>query len=229
MEWVRVFRATSLAGPRSARLSSRDSAATSSWPPGRRSTVGPLPAPPRAPISLPAWLVCYGTSSVAAAGQVIPAAEGDIDGAGEAAADTQVVYSAEGIVLADDRYDLDGNPQPSTTLAYAGSTAHAAATATGTSRARVSVPADITAAGTLAGSSSAFYVEVVTYDDGVLEGLCAAVATASVSMNAKALSVNRCFPVATLNYDPVLMAGAFLGGSIAKGLATVAWNERPPR
>ena len=81
----------------------------------------------------------------------------------------------------------------------------------------------------LTGGGTASYIDVAIYDAESLEGICATVATASVSMNAKALSVNRCFPVATLNYDPVQMAGAFLGGSIARGLATVAWNERPPR
>jgi uncharacterized protein with ACT and thioredoxin-like domain len=48
-------------------------------------------------------------------------------------------------------------------------------------------------------------------------------------MNAKALSVNRCYAVATLSYDPVVLAGAFLGGSITRALATVAWNESHPR
>ena len=53
-------------------------------------------------------------------------------------------------------------------------------------------------------------------------------ASAELDMKAGALSVNLSYPVATANYDPVLMAGTFLGGSIARGLATVAWNERPP-
>ena len=53
--------------------------------------------------------------------------------------------------------------------------------------------------------------------------------SAGLHTRAKALSVNLSYPVATANYDPVLMAGAFLGGSIAMALATVAWNERPPR
>jgi hypothetical protein len=48
-------------------------------------------------------------------------------------------------------------------------------------------------------------------------------------MRVHALSVNLSYPVATANYDPVQMVGTFLGGSIARGLATVAWNERPPR
>jgi hypothetical protein len=166
---------------------------------------------------------------VLVAGQVIPAAAGDIEGASDAAAVTQVMYSGEGIVLAGDRYDLDGDPQPSTTLAFAGSTCHVAAAATGGSRAKASAPAAVAAAGLLAGSSSAFYLDVAMFDAESLEGICAAVATASVSMNAKALSVNLSYPVATANYDPVLMAGTFLGGSIAGGLATVVWNESPPR
>ena len=54
-------------------------------------------------------------------------------------------------------------------------------------------------------------------------------ASAGLDMRAKALSVNLSYPVANANYNPVLMAEAFLGGSIARGSATVAWNERPPR
>jgi hypothetical protein len=48
-------------------------------------------------------------------------------------------------------------------------------------------------------------------------------------MRAKALSVNLSYPVATANYGPTEMAGSVFGDSIARGLATVAWNERPPR
>ena len=48
-------------------------------------------------------------------------------------------------------------------------------------------------------------------------------------MGAQALSVNLSYPVATANYDPGKMAGTVFGASIAMGLATVAWNERPPR
>jgi uncharacterized membrane protein YccC len=54
-------------------------------------------------------------------------------------------------------------------------------------------------------------------------------ASASLDMRAHALSVNLSYPVAIANYDPVKMAGTFVGASIAMGLATVAWNERPPR
>jgi hypothetical protein len=62
-----------------------------------------------------------------------------------------------------------------------------------------------------------------------LQGISATDVSAGLHTRAKALSVNLSYPVATANYDPVLMAGAFLGGSIAMALATVAWNERPPR
>jgi hypothetical protein len=69
----------------------------------------------------------------------------------------------------------------------------------------------------------------VIYDAERLEGISTTDASAGLDMRAKALSVNLSYPVATANYDPVQMAGAFLGGSIARGLATVEWNERPPR
>jgi hypothetical protein len=48
-------------------------------------------------------------------------------------------------------------------------------------------------------------------------------------MRVGALSISLSHLVATANYDPVLMAGALVGAAAARGLATVAWNERPPR
>ena len=48
-------------------------------------------------------------------------------------------------------------------------------------------------------------------------------------MHAKALSVNRSYALTTANYEPVLMAGALRGGNTTKSLATVTWNEMPPR
>jgi hypothetical protein len=48
-------------------------------------------------------------------------------------------------------------------------------------------------------------------------------------MTTGALSVNLSYAVATANYGPGRLAGALLGAGAAMGLATVAWNERPPR
>jgi hypothetical protein len=42
-------------------------------------------------------------------------------------------------------------------------------------------------------------------------------------------SATLSYPVATANYGPAKMAGTVFGASSAMGLATVAWNERPPR
>ena len=140
-----------------------------------------------------------------------------------------MVFVADGVVLAGDGFDLDGNPQPSTTSAFAGAITHAEASAAGGSRVDGSAPTAVPATGTITGASSVLILEVVIYDSEELDGMSSTDASACLDMRAQALSVNLSYPVATLNYDPVVMAGAFFGSSIAKGLATVAWNERPPR
>jgi hypothetical protein len=48
-------------------------------------------------------------------------------------------------------------------------------------------------------------------------------------MRVGALSISLSHLVATANYDPVKMAGAIIGAAAARGLATIAWNKRPPR
>jgi 2-polyprenyl-6-methoxyphenol hydroxylase-like FAD-dependent oxidoreductase len=50
-----------------------------------------------------------------------------------------------------------------------------------------------------------------------------------IRMHAEALSVNRWYALTTANYEPVLMEGALRGGNTTKSLATVTWNEMPPR
>ena len=50
-----------------------------------------------------------------------------------------------------------------------------------------------------------------------------------LKMTTDALSVNLSCGVATANYGPGRPAGALIGAGAAMGLATVAWNERPPR
>ena len=69
----------------------------------------------------------------------------------------------------------------------------------------------------------------MVYDSEELRGISATDVSAGVHMRAGALSVNLSYPVATASYDPVLMAGVIVGAGAARGLATVTWNERPPR
>ena len=171
---------------------------------------------------------CDGTSDLVGDGDAILGGSNEADGSGDAQADTCVVFVADGVVLAGDGFDLDGNPQPSTTSAFAGAITHAEASAPGSSRVEGSAPTPVAATGTLAGASAILFLEGVIYDAEGLEGISTTEASAGLDMRAQALSVNLSYPVATANYDPVLMAGTFLGGSIARGLATVAWNERPP-
>jgi hypothetical protein len=144
-------------------------------------------------------------------------------------ADTCVAFVAGGVVLAGDGFDLNGNPQPSSTSAFAGATMHAEASASGGSRVEGSAPTSVPANGTIAGSSDILYLEVVIYDAEEFDGLSSTGATANLDMRAHALSVNLSYPVATANYDPVLLAGAIRCAGAARALATVAWNERPPR
>ena len=174
-------------------------------------------------------VVCDGTSDLTGDAQSLLAGASEADGSCVAQADACVAFVADGIVLAGDRFDLDGNPQPSSTSAYAGATTHAQASASAGSRMEGSAPTSIPVTGTITGSSSILYVEVLIYDAEGLEGISTTDASASLDMRAHALSVNLSYPVAIANYDPVKMAGTFVGASIAMGLATVAWNERPPR
>jgi hypothetical protein len=140
-----------------------------------------------------------------------------------------VVFEASGVVLAGDGFDLDGDPQPISALAVAQATAHVAAEASGGSRLEGSAPTPVPATGTLAGASTILFLETVFYDAEGFQGISDTDASAELKMTTQALSVNLSYAVATANYDPVQMAGTFLGGGIARGLATVAWNERPPR
>jgi hypothetical protein len=70
---------------------------------------------------------------------------------------------------------------------------------------------------------------VVLFDTEELLGIASIETSASLVMHAKALSVNRSYALTTANYEPVLMAGALRGGNTTKSLATVTWNEMPPR
>jgi hypothetical protein len=170
-----------------------------------------------------------GTSDLAGAAESLLAGASEADGSCVAHADTQVAFLAGGVVLAGDGFDLDGNPQPSSTSAYAGATTHAEAGVSGGSRLEGSAPTPVPASGTITGTSDILYLEVLIYDAEALQGISATDASAGLHMRAKALSVNLSYPVAIANYHPVKMAGAFVGAGAARGLATVAWNERPPR
>ena len=93
----------------------------------------------------------------------------------------------------------------------------------------MSAPTPVPASGTITGGSDILYQEVVIYDAEGLQGISATDASACLGMKVGALSVNRTYLVATANYDPALIAGALVGAGTARGLAMVAWNERPPR
>jgi hypothetical protein len=150
-------------------------------------------------------------------------------GAAPAEADTQVAFVASGIVLAGDGFDLDGDPQPSSTLAVAQATAHVAAGASGWSHLEGSAPTPVPADGTLIGSSTVLFLETVICATEGFQGVSDTEASAELKMTTQALSVNLSYAVATANYGPGRLAGALLGAGAAMGLATVAWNERPPR
>ena len=173
--------------------------------------------------------VCDGASNLAGAADSRVAGASEAHGACVAQADTCVAFVAGGVVLAGNGFDLDGNPQPSLTLAYAGATTHAKASAPGGSRVEGSAPTPVPASGTITGGSDILYLEVLIFDLEGLQGISATDASAGLDMKVGALSVNLSHLVATANYDPVLMAGAVVGAGAAQGLATVAWNERPPR
>jgi len=136
---------------------------------------------------------------------------------------------ASGGVLAGDGFDLDGDPQPSSTLAVAQATAHVAAGASGWSHLEGSAPTPVPADGTLIGSSTVLFLETVICAEEGFQGVSDTEARAEVRMTTGALSVNLSCGVATANYGPGRLAGALLGAGAAMGLATVAWNERPPR
>jgi hypothetical protein len=168
-------------------------------------------------------------SSVSGAADSLLACSGEADGACATEADTQVVFVAGGTVLAGDGFDLDGTPQPSSTLAVAQATAHVAAGASGWSHLEGSAPTPVPADGTLIGSSTVLFLETVICATEGFQGISDTEASAELKMTTQALSVNLSYAVATANYGPGRLAGALLGAGAAMGLATVAWNERPPR
>jgi hypothetical protein len=173
--------------------------------------------------------VCDGTSDLAGAAGSLVARASEADGACAAQADTCVAFVADDVVQAGDGFDLDGNPQPSTTLVSAGATTHAEASAPGGSRAQGAAPTPVPASGTIIGGSDILYLEAVVSDAEGLQGISSTDARTRLDMKVRALSVNLSHLVATANYDPALMAGAVAGAAAARGLATVVWNERPPR
>jgi hypothetical protein len=75
-----------------------------------------------------------------------------------------VVFVADGGILAGAGFDLDGNPQPSTTLAFACAFTHVEASASGGSRMEGSARTPVAASGTITGGSDILYLEVVIYD-----------------------------------------------------------------
>jgi hypothetical protein len=172
---------------------------------------------------------CSAVSSLSGDADSLLDCGGEADGACEAQADTKVVFVASGIVLAGDGLDLDGDPQPSSTLAVAQATAHVAAGASGWSHLEGSAPTPVPADGTLIGSSTVLFLETVICATEGFQGISDTEASAELKMTTQALSVNLSYAVATANYGPGRLAGALLGAGAAMGLATVAWNERPPR
>jgi hypothetical protein len=172
---------------------------------------------------------CTAASSLSGDADSLLDCAGEADGASNAQADTQVAFVASGIVPAGDGFDLDGNPQPSSTLAVAQATAHVAAGASGGSHLAGSAPTPVPAAGTLIGSSTVLFLETVICATEGFQGISDTEASAELKMTTQALSVNLSYAVATANYGPGRLAGALIGAGAAMGLATVAWNERPPR
>jgi hypothetical protein len=172
---------------------------------------------------------CSAASSLSGAADSLLDCSGEADGACATAADTQVAFVASGGVLAGDGFDLDGDPQPSSTLAVAQATTHAAAGASGGSHLEGSAPTPVPATGTLIGSSTVLFLETVICAEEGFQGVSDTEASAELRMTTPALSVNLSYAVATANYGPGRLAGALLGAGAAMGLATVAWNERPPR
>jgi hypothetical protein len=172
---------------------------------------------------------CTAASSLSGDADSLLDCDGEADGAGEAQADTEVKFEASGTVLAGDGFDLDGDPQPGSTSAVAQATAHVAAGASGWSHLEGSAPTPVPAAGTLIGSSTVLFQETAICAEEGLQGVSDTEASAELKMRTGALSVNLSYAVATANYGLGRLAGALLGAGAAMGLATVAWNERPPR
>jgi hypothetical protein len=172
---------------------------------------------------------CTAASSLSGDADSLLDCAGEADGACATEADTQVAFVASGGVLAGDGFDPDGNPQPSSTLAVAQATAHVAAGASGWSHLEGSAPTPVPADGTLIGSSTVLFLETVICATEGFQGVSDTEASAELKMTTQALSVNLSYAVATANYGPGKLAGALLGAGAAMGLATVAWNERPPR
>jgi hypothetical protein len=100
-------------------------------------------------------------SSVSGAADSLLECASEADGTCATEADTQVAFVASGGVIAGDGFDLDGNPQPSSTLAIAQATAHVAAAASGWSHLEGSAPTPVPADGTLIGSSTVLFLETV--------------------------------------------------------------------
>jgi hypothetical protein len=172
---------------------------------------------------------CTAASSLSGDAESLLDCDGEADGTCATEADTQVVFVAGGGVLAGDGFDLDGDPQPSSTLAVAQATAHVAAEASGWSHLEGSAPTPVPADGTLIGSSTVLFLETVICAEEGFQGVSDTEASAELKMTTQALSVNLSYAVATANYGPGRLAGALFGAGAAMGLATVAWNERPPR
>jgi len=164
-------------------------------------------------------------SSVSGAADSLLDCAGEADGTCATEADTQVAFVASGIVLAGDGLDLNGDPQPSSTLAVAQATAHVAAEASGWSHLEGSAPTPVPADGTLIGSSTVLFLETVICATEGFQGVSDTQASAELKLTTQALSVNLSYAVATANYGPGRLAGALLGAGAAMGLATVAWNE----
>ena len=172
---------------------------------------------------------CAATSSISGVAAVDQVGAGEGDVACLAQADTEGVFEAGGIALAGDGFDLEGNPQPSSTVGITQATAHLVAGASGWSHLEGSAPTSVPAAGTIIGSGTALFLETVVCAVEGFEGASDTQADTELRMTTGALSVNLSYAVATANYGLGRLAGALLGAGAAGGLATVAWNERPPR
>ena len=166
---------------------------------------------------------------MAGAADSLVAGASEADGSCDAQADTQVAFVTGGVILAGDGFDLDGSPQPSTTSGFAVAITHIQAGATGGSYMNGSAPTAVLATGPITGCSGILYLETVIYEAEELQGISVTDASAALHMKAKTLSINLSYPVATANYGPAKMVGTLSGVNSTIGLATVAWNERPPR
>jgi hypothetical protein len=138
---------------------------------------------------------CIATSDASGVGDVLLDCTGEADGACNAQADTQVAFDVGGLVLAGDGFDLDGNPQASTTVAAAQATMHVAAGASGWSNLGGSAPTPVPAAGTLIGSSTVLFLEAVICATEGFQGVSDTEASAELKMTTQALSVNLSYAV----------------------------------